>query len=232
MPDNATRVNAAAGVLLALSLRVSRLRRVAQTLVLWTLAIFGTLTCGAAIAPHGCSKGKAYVTAMKSDLRNLVSAQESFMEEHHRYGNNAELASSLGFRSSTGVTVVIESADSQRWQARATHSQLKGSCTILVGSATAGANGVEGEPICNADLPRPRVTPEEFLFNISVDCWLFAFSVARRRRRLEEEALMDSAAIDSEWNELCALEGHTNDRSNPWQTRRTWARRCKVPASA
>lgn len=166
-------------------------------MLFWTLVAFGLLTCGASLSTgFHCGRDRAYVTAMKSDLRNLVSAQELFIEEHHRYATDSEIRRTNDlFRSSTGVTVVIESADSQGWRARAMHSQLKGSCTIFVGVVAGKFEVPEGEPRCNVQFNRPRVTPEQFLFNISVDCWLFAFSVARRRRkRLEEEAIPDAAA--------------------------------------
>jgi type IV pilus assembly protein PilA len=46
------------------------------------------------------SKVKAYTTAMKSDLRNLINAQESFFADSARYTSNL---TSLGFKPSSGV---------------------------------------------------------------------------------------------------------------------------------
>ena len=52
--------------------------------LLIVVVIIGILAA-IAIPKFANTKGKAYVTAMKSDLRNLVSAQESFFSDSARY---------------------------------------------------------------------------------------------------------------------------------------------------
>jgi hypothetical protein len=156
------------------------------------------LTCAASVSrPFHCGKDRTYVTAMKSDLRNLVSAQEVFIEEYKRYASNSELYSGgpngLGYRTSTGVTVAIETADAHGWRARATHTQVKGTCTIFVGVVSGKTVGYEGEPRCEVAQKRRQPTPTEVLFNLSVDFWLFAFSVSRRQKKQRAEQVLSSA---------------------------------------
>jgi hypothetical protein len=145
-----------------------------DALAFWVIISLAMLTCAAGAASTGCTKEKAYVTAMKSDLRNMVSAQEAYFADHGRYASDVNEV----FRPSTGVTIRIESADATGWRARTTHVQLRGSCTIA---------SKDGEPRCDDQVrrnsrPRPR-TP----LAISVDLWLFAFSVRRRQIRVTRQ---------------------------------------------
>src|SRR5262245_59163289 len=68
--------------------------------LLIVIVIIGILAA-IAIPKFANTKSKAYVTAMKSDLRNLVSAEESLFSDSARYTANV---TSLGFKASTGVT--------------------------------------------------------------------------------------------------------------------------------
>ena len=145
-----------------------------------TLAMVATCTLG--MPRYHCSKDKAYVTAMKSDLRNLVSAQEAFRADHGRFATPADLATgALDFRNSTGVMVLIQHSDTKGWSARTTHRALaKASCAI---------DSADGEPRCTIakDSWRPRISGNASL-NIAIDYWLITCSLARRRRRLAEAA--------------------------------------------
>src|SRR5881392_2007279 len=67
--------------------------------LLIVIVIIGILAA-IAIPKFANTKSKAYVTAMKSDLRNLVSAEESLFSDSARYTSNL---TSLGFKASTGV---------------------------------------------------------------------------------------------------------------------------------
>ena len=59
------------------------------------------------------SKSKAYVTQMKSDLRNLLTAEESFFSDSARYTANL---SSLKFAMTTGVTIPAITVYSGSWR--------------------------------------------------------------------------------------------------------------------
>jgi len=81
---------------------------------------------------------------MKSDLRNLVTAQEAYFSD-----NNSTYASSTGtlgtnYKASSGVTVTIGGVTATGWSASATHNSTTKTCAISLGG---GATN-EGEPIC------------------------------------------------------------------------------------
>ena len=99
------------------------------------------------IPKYANSKSKAYITAMKSDLRNLINAEESFFSDSSRYTTSL---SSLGFKQSTGVIAPIIVTYPGAWVATNSHSQLSGmQCGIGVNTTnpTYPVAG-EGEPSC------------------------------------------------------------------------------------
>ena len=104
-------------------------------------------------AVFACStKDMAYVTAMRSDLRNVLSAEETFRSENSRYTSDL---SALGFASSPAVTVTIAVVHDSAYTAKATHSELpKAACFIYVGPvgaarpAAAREHGAEATPWC------------------------------------------------------------------------------------
>jgi type IV pilus assembly protein PilA len=114
--------------------------------LLIVIVIIGILAA-IAIPKFANTKSKAYVTAMKSDLRNLVSAQESFFSDSARYTTNL---TSLGFKQSTGVVAPAIVTYPGAWVATNAHTQLVGTvCGIGVNTTnpTVGTAG-EGEPAC------------------------------------------------------------------------------------
>ena len=85
------------------------------------------------------TKEKAYVTAMKSDLKNMVSSAEAWFSDHNTYaGYTAPTGSS-------GVSLTFN-GDATGWSAQATHASTAKTCSIAVGSAV--SSGAEGEPVC------------------------------------------------------------------------------------
>ena len=114
--------------------------------LLIVIVIIGILAA-IAIPKFANTKSKAYITAMKSDLRNLVSAQESFFSDSARYSTNL---TSLNFKASTGVTAPNITVGAGYWTATNSHTQLTGAaCGIAVNTTnpTVGTAG-EGEPAC------------------------------------------------------------------------------------
>ena len=116
--------------------------------LLIVVVIIGILAA-IAIPKFANTKSKAYVTAMKSDLRNLVSSQESFFSDSAKYTTDLTSAG-LNFKASSGVAAPAIVTYPGAWVATNSHSQLTGTtCGIGVNTtnptvATAG----EGEPIC------------------------------------------------------------------------------------
>ncbi len=100
-----------------------------------------------AIPKFANSKQKAYVAQMKSDLKNLATAEEAFFYDSTFY--TTSLPSLNNFRSSTGVTLTVLEASPGGWSARATHSQTSRECVLFSGNATPVAPAtVEGKITC------------------------------------------------------------------------------------
>ena len=94
------------------------------------------------------TKQKAYVAAMKADLRNIATAEEAFRSDSARYTSDV---ARLDFRPMPGISTPTIRADTDRWSATLTHSQLPG---LVCGIAVNMDNPVdpdigEGEPACS-----------------------------------------------------------------------------------
>jgi prepilin-type N-terminal cleavage/methylation domain-containing protein len=111
--------------------------------LLIVVVIIGILAA-IAIPKFSTTKEKAYVAAMQSDLRNLVTAQEAYFADHaHTYSETTE-GLGTSYKASTGVTVVISDVAVNTWTATATHTNAPDKrCTITIGTATNS-----GEPVC------------------------------------------------------------------------------------
>jgi hypothetical protein len=87
---------------------------------------------------------------MKSDLRNLVTAEEAYFSDSTHYTTAVDLVSRNGFKNSSGVGVPNVTTGAGYWSATVTHTQIAGAtCGIGVNTAnpiitTAG----DGEPSC------------------------------------------------------------------------------------
>ena len=112
--------------------------------LLIVVVIIGILAA-IAIPKFANTKEKAYIAAMKSDLRNLVTAEESY------FADNITYTTALGtaYNSSAGVTVTVTAATGTGWAATSSHNATTKTCGIFVGAATAPISGAnEGEPKC------------------------------------------------------------------------------------
>ena len=96
----------------------------------------------------GCTtKASAYRAAIKSDLRNLTTAQEAYFADSLRY---AASLPELDFTASTYVTVELTLTSDSAWSASASHKGTPTRCTIFIGNIEPPvADGVEGEPSCH-----------------------------------------------------------------------------------
>jgi prepilin-type N-terminal cleavage/methylation domain-containing protein len=81
------------------------------------------------------TKGKAFATSIKSDLRNLEQAEEAYLFDYDTY---TSALTDLTYQRSPGVIVNITNSSTSGWSATATHPQSYPlTCAIFVGSATA-----------------------------------------------------------------------------------------------
>ncbi len=113
--------------------------------LLIVVVIIGILAA-IAIPKFGATKEKAYVASMKSDLRNLITAQESYFSDNVTYASSL---GSMGVVASAGNTVTISGATGTGWSATASNTATTKTCGIYVGTATAPITGEpEGAPTC------------------------------------------------------------------------------------
>ena len=134
--------------------------------LLIVVVIIGILAA-IAIPKFANTKEKAVVASMKSDLRNLVTAQEGFFSDNQDYAgdhgtvqaNGVGGAGTVAFGPSANNVVTIDYTDAAGWSATVTNpavtSASNDQCGIFVGdpatyAAGAGlaATDVEGAPKC------------------------------------------------------------------------------------
>ena len=120
--------------------------------LLIVVVIIGILAA-IAIPKFAGTKSKAYVAAMKSDLKNLVTAEESYFSDANTYGTVANLVTAGVWAPTTGVTAVVALAavPATGFAATATHAGATGTtaCGVYVGTGTPpGGITVEGEVSC------------------------------------------------------------------------------------
>jgi type IV pilus assembly protein PilA len=114
--------------------------------LLIVVVIIGILAA-IAIPKFANTKGRATVAAMRSDLRNLATAEESYFYSNEKYSSSL---SDLNFSTSPGVTITIREATVAGWSATATHPSTTESCAIFFGSAAPVAPAsVESQVRCS-----------------------------------------------------------------------------------
>lgn len=108
--------------------------------LLIVVVIIGILAA-IAIPKFAATKEKAYITAMKSDLKNMVSAAEASFSDFNSY------TSYVAPTGSSGVTLTFTGA-ATGWSATASHASSTQTCAIGVGTGPIPAGAAEGEPKC------------------------------------------------------------------------------------
>jgi len=114
--------------------------------LLIVVVIIGILAA-IAIPKFANTKEKAYIASMKSDLRNLVLAEETYYGDNVTYTTSA---TDVRLVVSAGVSITIVGASGSGWSATASHTATSRTCGIFYGTGTAPIAGqIEGEPRCN-----------------------------------------------------------------------------------
>ena len=123
--------------------------------LLIVVVIIGILAA-IAIPKFASTKEKAYIAAMKSDLRNIATVQEGWFADNMEYTNMA--ASNVGgapsadgdtdFIPSVGVTIAATADAGLGWSAEAEHSGTTATCEIFYGSQATAEGVPDGEPQC------------------------------------------------------------------------------------
>jgi prepilin-type N-terminal cleavage/methylation domain-containing protein len=116
--------------------------------LLIVVVIIGILAA-IAVPKFANSKQKAFTATLKTDLRNLVTAEESYFYDFSTYTTSLPTTQ---FMASQGVTYSVSSANGTGWAATATHVGLIGAtpsgCHIAIGTASTTAGESEGAPYC------------------------------------------------------------------------------------
>jgi prepilin-type N-terminal cleavage/methylation domain-containing protein len=99
--------------------------------LLIVVVIIGVLAA-VAIPKFQDTKGKAHTAGLKSDLRNLVTAQEAYYYENQIYTTSLP---ALNLALSNGVTITWGTVNSTGWAAKVTHPRAYPiECALFIGA--------------------------------------------------------------------------------------------------
>lgn len=114
--------------------------------LLVVVVIIGVLAA-IAIPKFQSTKGKANAASLKSDLRNLATAQEAYFYENLVYTSNI---ASLNVKLTSGVTITWGTVGTAGWSAKVTHPLAYPiECAIFMGGVPPMAPAtVEGQLLC------------------------------------------------------------------------------------
>jgi type IV pilus assembly protein PilA len=113
--------------------------------LLIVVVIIGILAA-IAIPKFSATREKAFISTMKSDLKNLASQQEIYYNEHFAY---AATLPDAELNPSDGVTITINESTGTGWAGTATHAGLPAEqCGLFHGNAAAAG----GSPAVEAGI--------------------------------------------------------------------------------
>ena len=112
--------------------------------LLIVVVIIGILAA-IAIPKFANTKEKAYVASMKSDLRNLITAQEAYFSDNNSMYAQSTTNLGTNYKPSSGITVTISAARRTRaGRRRRRQVSTTKTCAITLG----GGSTDEGDPVC------------------------------------------------------------------------------------
>ncbi len=114
--------------------------------ILVVIIIIGILAA-IAVQRFGSTKDRAYLAAMQSDLRNLVTAEAAYYADSSRFSADVSV---LSFNQTTGVNTPAIVTGTGYWSATVTDVQLPGTvCAVAVSTANPLlASAGDGAPAC------------------------------------------------------------------------------------
>ena len=129
---------------------VVQMNRKGFTLIelLIVVVIIGILAA-IAIPKFANTKEKAYLASMKSDLRNLITAEEAYFADSVKYTSNLGTAynTTSGVGTAPGAPLAI-TVTADGFFATVGHSTTTKTCAVYVGSTSVAPANKEGEPKC------------------------------------------------------------------------------------
>jgi type IV pilus assembly protein PilA len=111
--------------------------------LLIVVVIIGILAA-IAIPKFANTKEKAYLASMKSDLRNLITAEEAYFADSVKYTSNLGTA----YATTSGVVGPTIQVTADGFTATVSHTTTTKTCSIYVGSTPLAPANKEGEPKC------------------------------------------------------------------------------------
>jgi prepilin-type N-terminal cleavage/methylation domain-containing protein len=112
--------------------------------LLIVVVIIGILAA-IAIPKFANTKEKAYLASMKSDLRNLITAEEAYFSDNTAY--TSALAAAV-YTVSSGVTAPTVTVTADGFTASVGHNLTTKTCAVYVGTTALAPATKEGEPKC------------------------------------------------------------------------------------
>jgi type IV pilus assembly protein PilA len=117
--------------------------------LLIVVVIIGILAA-IAIPKFAATKEQAYVADMKSDLRNLATAQEAYAGDNNTYYSGSIPSSSLVYNPSQGISITVTEATAAGWAAVASTGFTPRTCALYSGTVTPPSPAVtEGVIACS-----------------------------------------------------------------------------------
>ena len=114
--------------------------------LLIVVVIIGILAA-IAIPKFANTKEKAYIASMKSDLRNLVTAEEAYFADSVKYSTTIG-AGGVVFNVTTGNNDPVLALTADGWTATLSNVNTTKTCAIFIGSTAIAPASKEGEPKC------------------------------------------------------------------------------------
>ena len=94
------------------------------------------LLASVVIIQVGGVRSRAYLTALRSDLRNFAVHQESYYYDFDIYTADTTQLSARGFQTSTGASIMVNEATVSGWAATASHEGTAELCYMFIPGAS------------------------------------------------------------------------------------------------
>ena len=135
---------------------MTRIRKGFTLIELLIVVVIIGILAAIAIPKFANTKTKAYQAAMKSDLRNLVTAEEAFFSDSGYYATDTATGTNPGmkYKTSTGVVMNMPAditTGPGYWSAMVTHTQIPSPFQCGIGINTTNprvSTAGDGEPAC------------------------------------------------------------------------------------
>jgi prepilin-type N-terminal cleavage/methylation domain-containing protein len=117
--------------------------------ILIVIVILGVLAA-IAIPKYGQAKARAHFAVMRTDLRNVMTAQEAYHQLRNTYYAGPIPVPGTDLTTSAGVTITLSDVTDSGWAATATHASASGRvCAVYDGAAAPPAPATSpGEIAC------------------------------------------------------------------------------------